>query len=319
MTAKFSRIIKINQILLFLCLFLVQLKSVNSCSIIIKTVMLIGFLTLLINSIYYFLLIKGKKLHKLVENAKNITTIGLISFLFFISLSQFSFTNIGLPKYIYINIIFPYVISLSLITCVILNRINKLFYSLLILSLIIHVFPNKWKMGLYTPNLLGYGLILFIIIVILLLIFIIIKNIYTYGFLKGIKEISLNVIAFLIAIILGFTITNIKKNMDNKIILEVQNKTGVGISNFKILGRNALSEIDTLGPNEKETIIFKGRSINRKTDNDYENEIIIKYFRNNMWKEKKILKGFSRWRILPQKLKIEIYKKDSIVFLNLKE
>jgi hypothetical protein len=98
----------------------------------------------------------------------------------------------------------------------------------------------------------------------------------------------------------------------NRINVEFINKTELGISNITLIGRNALTKIDTLAPEENKTIIFKGKQINYKTENDYENEIRLFYYFDNKWRENKILSGFSRWRVIDKEWKIKIHSADSI-------
>ena len=107
----------------------------------------------------------------------------------------------------------------------------------------------------------------------------------------------------------------LQKNMEkknNQINVMIVNKTKSGISNITLIGRNAKSKIDTLAPEQSKNIVFKGKRINYETENDFENEIRMLYYFDNDWREKKILSGFSRWRVIDKDWKINIHSIDSI-------
>ncbi len=102
------------------------------------------------------------------------------------------------------------------------------------------------------------------------------------------------------------------KRESNQIMVTVINKANGGLSNITLIGRNAKSKIDTLAPEQSKTIIFRGKLINYETENDFENEIRLLYYFDNSWREKKILSGFSRWRVIDNDWVINIYSSDSI-------
>lgn len=194
-----------------------------------------------------------------------------------------------------------------------LKNINKLFYYLLTISFTIYILPPRWKLAVYTPNLLGYILIVCIVLLVLLLLILILFNIKKNGFLKGFKESSLNIFSFTFIIVICFFVTNSYAKKSDKINVEVFNQSNEGISNIKLIGRKDKAQIDTLAPFDKKKIVFYGRNVIYRTRNDYENEITLRFYFKGKWVERKILSEFSRWRILNKEMEIVIHSADSIV------
>jgi len=190
---------------------------------------------------------------------------------------------------------------------------NKVFYYILGISLLlgIAVFGFGIFKNLYL--LVGYSFVYLIIpLLTLSLLILLIWNFKKFGFLSGIKESSANIFALMLCSALIWFLQSYAFEKSNRINVKVINKTELGISNITLIGRNALTKIDTLAPEENETIIFKGKRINYKTENDYENEIRLLYYFDNKWRENKILSGFSRWRVIDKDWEIKIHSADSI-------
>ncbi len=190
---------------------------------------------------------------------------------------------------------------------------NKVFYYILGISLLlgIAVFGFGIFENLYL--LVGYSFVYLIIpILTLSLLILLISNFKKFGFLRGIKESSVNIFALMLCSTLIYFLQSYAFEKSNRINVNVINKTELGISNITLIGRNAMTKIDTLAPDENETKIFKGKRINYKAENDYENEIRLLYYYDNKWREKKILSGFSRWRVIDKDWEIKIHSADSI-------
>ncbi|SFN94488.1 hypothetical protein SAMN04487989_1072 [Bizionia echini] len=190
---------------------------------------------------------------------------------------------------------------------------NKVFYYILGISLLlgIAVFGFGIFKNLYL--LVGYSFVYLIIpLFTLSLLTLLISNFKKFGFLSGIKESSVNIFALMLCSALIYFLQSFAFEKSNRINVKVINKTELGISNITLIGRNAMTKIDTLAPDENETKIFKGKRINYKTENDYENEIRLLYYFDNKWRENKILSGFSRWRVIDKDWEIKIHSADSI-------
>ena len=190
---------------------------------------------------------------------------------------------------------------------------NKVFYFILGISLLlgIAIFGFGIFKNLYL--LVVYAFIYLIIpLLTLSLLILLISNFKKFGFLSGIKESSVNIFALMLCSALIWLLQSYAFEKSNRINVKVINKTELGISNITLIGRNALTKIDTLAPEENKAIIFKGKRINYKTENDYENEIRLLYYFDNKWRENKILSGFSRWRVIDKDWEIKIYSADSI-------
>ena len=190
---------------------------------------------------------------------------------------------------------------------------NKVFYYILGISLLlgIGIFGFGILKNLYL--LVGYSFIYLIIpLLTLSLLILLISNFKKFGILSGIKESSVNIFALMLCSALIWFLQSYAFEKTNRINVEIINKTELGISNITLIGRNALTKIDTLAPEENKSIIFRGKRINYKTENDYENEIRLLYYFENKWRENKILSGFSRWRVIDKDWEIQIISADSI-------
>ncbi|MEX0997866.1 MAG: hypothetical protein WDZ45_12515 [Flavobacteriaceae bacterium] len=193
---------------------------------------------------------------------------------------------------------------------------NKIFYALLIISILLAIAIFIFKIAEKSISLayaIGYSIVFFLLpLMAISLIIFIITNFKRFGFINGLKESSIKIFTLLISCLLIWSLADYAFEKSNRINVKVINKTELGISNITLIGRNALTKIDTLAPEENETIIFKGKRINYKTENDYENEIRLLYYFDNKWRENKILSGFSRWRVIDKDWEIKIHSADSI-------
>jgi hypothetical protein len=193
------------------------------------------------------------------------------------------------------------------------RRANKVFYYILGISLLLGI--GIFEFGFFKNHylLVGYSFIYLIIpLLTLSLLILLISNFKKFGLLSGIKESSINIFALILCSVLIWFLQSYAFEKSNRINVEIINKTELGISNIMLIGRNALTKIDTLAPEDNKTIIFKGKRINYKTENDYENEIRLLYYFDNKWRENKILSDFSRWRVIDKDWEIKIHSADSI-------
>ncbi|WP_418500702.1 hypothetical protein [Flagellimonas sp.] len=193
-----------------------------------------------------------------------------------------------------------------------IQKINRFYYIILIITFLIYVLPPSYKFGVYSLNYLGYFLLVVICVLLVALITLLALQIKKYGFFKGTKETSLNVFCFLIAIICCWFITKTYKKEFDKIEVEIVNLSKGGISNIKLIGRNSFHQVDTLSPLKREAFLFYGKNPKRKLKNDYENELSLRFYFDNKWREKEILKEFGRWRVLKDKMLIRIFSGDSV-------
>ncbi|WP_035334424.1 hypothetical protein [Dokdonia sp. PRO95] len=190
---------------------------------------------------------------------------------------------------------------------------NKVFYYSLGISLLLGIgfFGFEIFKSLYL--FVGYSFAFVLIpLITLSLLIILISNFKKFGFLNGIKESSINIFALTICSALIWFVQSYALKKSNQINVKVINTSELGISNITLIGRNALTKIDTLAPEENKTIVFKGKQINYKTENSYENEIRLLYYFDKKWRENKILSGFSRWRVIDKDWEIKIHSADSI-------
>ncbi|WP_047419694.1 hypothetical protein [Cellulophaga sp. Hel_I_12] len=193
---------------------------------------------------------------------------------------------------------------------------DKIFYVLLIIILLfafeLYVFEFFDKTVSLT-YFFGYAFLFFLLPLLLLSILIFLfSNFKKYGFIEGLKQSSIKIFILMIGALLTWGIVEYGFDKKNRINVKITNETEFGISNITLIGRNANTKIDSLAPNNFQTVIFKGKNINYKTENDYENEISLLYYYENKWREKKILRGFSRWRVIRKDWNIRIHSGDSI-------
>ena len=193
---------------------------------------------------------------------------------------------------------------------------NKIYYALLIVSILLAVGIFIFKIAEKSISLayvIGYSFVFFLLpLLAISLIIFIVSNFKKFGFINGLKESSIKIFTLIISSLLIWFLADYSFEQSNRINVRIINKTELGISNIKLIGRNALTKIDTLAPEENQTVVFKGKRINYRTENDYENEIRLLYYYKNKWRENKILSGFSRWRVIDKDWEIKIHSADSI-------
>ncbi len=192
---------------------------------------------------------------------------------------------------------------------------NQVFYSVLGISLLLGIGILGFEFEFFKNHYLvvGYSFVLLIIpLLTISLVILLISNFKRFGILRGIKESNINIFVLIICSIFIWFLRSYSFEKNNQMSVKIINKTELGISNITLIGRNALTEVDTLAPEENETIIFKGKRINYETENNYENEIQLLYYFDNKWREHKILSGFSRWRVIDKDWEIKIHSAGSI-------
>lgn len=198
------------------------------------------------------------------------------------------------------------------------NILHWIYYSSLLISLILIIAYFGLEI-IKNGFLIGYIFIYLLLpSTIISLLILLIHNFYKFGLKNGTKQSSIKILSLIIVLFIGKYLRDDFEHRNNKMLVEIQNLTPDGIANIKLIGRDAKSEIDTLQPYEKKTVIFRGKNILRNIENDYENEIDLLFYHQSKWREKGILKGFSRWRHLSYDLSIQIYNSDSITVSQLK-
>lgn len=195
----------------------------------------------------------------------------------------------------------------------VLKAANTVFYSLLVISLLLGI--EVFILGILKSLHLFFEYIFILIIAPLLVLSLLIMlthNIKKHGFISGIKESSITIFSLIICFILIWALQIYSFNKSNRINVTFINQSEQNISNITLIGRNATTQIDVLTPNQKRIAVFKGKKINYKTENDYENEIRLLYYFNHQWYEDKILSGFNRWRVIKGDWQIIIHGADSV-------
>lgn len=198
-----------------------------------------------------------------------------------------------------------------------MNKISKIaskvFYYSLGSSLLLGIAFFGFEIFNNSPFLVVYAFIYVILpLVTVSLLVALILNFKDFGFLGGIKASSNAIFALALWTCLLWFLRLYAFEKSNQMNVTIINKTELGISNIRLAGRNALTKIDTLAPEDNKTIIFKGKRINYNTENNYENEIRLLYYFKNKWREHKILSGFNRFRKINNDWEINIYGVDSI-------
>ena len=117
----FPKIVIINLILFVIGLVLIQFDIINSGSVLGHLIGYILPVTLIVNSIFVFFLIREKEFKKVENNIINTLKISVISCLIFISLVRFEFVN-SILGYVYLYVIFPYTALIFLIFSLILIK-----------------------------------------------------------------------------------------------------------------------------------------------------------------------------------------------------
>ncbi|WP_421764942.1 hypothetical protein [Ekhidna sp.] len=59
-------------------------------------------------------------------------------------------------------------------------------------------------------------------------------------------------------------------------------------------------------------MIFRGKSILRKVDNDYENEVTLLYYTDSTHFRQPVLEGFGRWTVFNGPFQLDFFGLDSV-------
>lgn len=149
-------------------------------------------------------------------------------------------------------------------------------------------------------------------LIILSLIGSVILNFKYHGLSRGTEKSSVRVITAILAVALVYLGTNELKFQNNRLDVTFKNNTSKIIKHIRLFGRGALTELDSLAPNSDTTVIFRGKSILRKIDNDYENEVTLLYYTDSTHFRQPILQGFGRWRVFNGPFQLNFYGPDSV-------
>jgi hypothetical protein len=116
----------------------------------------------------------------------------------------------------------------------------------------------------------------------------------------------------IISLLIGHLGISELKYRENQIKVVIKNNTSHEIKNIKLHGRNALTELDILTAKSDTSLIFRGKNINYKTENDFENEVTLLYNMDSTWFRQSVLKGFSRWTVFNGPFQLVINGSDSV-------
>lgn len=196
-----------------------------------------------------------------------------------------------------------------------MSKIKPYYYSLLaatIFFIALLVIPSPLYIKAWTVYISIYALVVLIPITLILLLSLLIQNIQSFGFKSGVKESSPQIFLLLFLVSLVYGMYLYTDYQHNKLSVTFLNKTEVPIRYIKLLGRDAISTIDSLAPQQTETIIFRGKDIQYNIANDYENEVYLKYSYGGKYRTHPILKEFNRWYVVQKNWEIHFINADSV-------
>ncbi|GEM_PF-2560812 len=201
------------------------------------------------------------------------------------------------------------------------KRVTTAFFITLLISLVSIAAPlyltfllesTSWYGVLY---LILYGNI-FVLwpLLAITLIILIVQNFKQQSPFEASKEISFHTLLILLSFLIVYGGQKVRDYQENQLEVVIANRTDSTIKYIKLHGRNALTEVDSLSVNSDTSVVFRGKDINYKTENDYENEVTLLYYYESKWREQNILEGFDRWTVFNGPFKLEIFGGDSVKF-----
>ena len=198
---------------------------------------------------------------------------------------------------------------------------NRVFYGTILVSFLSVAIPLIIALSISEPEpIIAIWFISYANIYVLwpLLVFtligLIILNLKGYGLSGGLEKSSLNILTVILAISLIYIGTKELKYRTSKLDVVFKNNSSRPIKNINLYGRHALTQLDFLAPYSDTTLIFRGRSILRNIENDYENEVTLLYYTDSTWFRQPILDGFGRWRVFNGPFQLDFYGPDTVNF-----
>ena len=141
------------------------------------------------------------------------------------------------------------------------------------------------------------------------LFILVIQNFRRLAPFNAIKEVSFLILLILLSALIVYAGLERKKYQANKLKVTIANTTDESIKHIRLHGRNALTEIDSLSACSDTAVIFRGKMIDRKTENYYENEISLRYYYHSRWSEQPIASYFGN---INGPFKLAIHGQDSV-------
>jgi len=129
---------------------------------------------------------------------------------------------------------------------------------------------------------------------------------------RGAERSSFRILTVILAVLIVYFGTRELKYQNNQLEVTFKNNSTEIVKHIKLFGRGALTELDSLTPYSDTTLIFRGKSILRKIENDYENEVTLLYYTDSTHFRQPVLQGFGRWRVFNGPFQIEFYGPDSV-------
>ncbi|WMN13010.1 hypothetical protein QYS49_35305 [Marivirga salinae] len=206
------------------------------------------------------------------------------------------------------------------------KNITKVFHGALLVSFLTIAIPIVFALitNYNQPTVIiwyiGYAN-LFVLwpLIIISLIGSVILHFKYHGLSRGTEKSSVRVLSAILAVAIVYLGTNELKFQNNQLDVTFKNNSSEIIKHIRLFGRGALTELDSLAPFSDTTVIFRGKSILRKIDNDYENEVTLLYYTDSTHFRQPILQGFGRWRVFNGPFQLNFYGPDSVELNYLKK
>lgn len=133
-----------------------------------------------------------------------------------------------------------------------------------------------------------------------------------FGFVKGVINLRWEFLIIIsqVLLLLASSQLNTHLAINNKLVLVVKNETDQTISPVYVYGRHEKVKISALKSQQTEKLRYRGKNIDYKTKNDFENRIVVEYKDKDSWKRQTVV-GMDR--SILDSLTIKFVDKDSVI------
>lgn len=140
-----------------------------------------------------------------------------------------------------------------------------------------------------------------------------------YGLNAGLEKSSFRILTIILTASIVYLGMRKLKFQNNQLAVTFKNNSSETVKHIKLFGRGALTELDSLAPYSDTTLIFRGKSILRKNNNDYENEVTLLYYTESTHFRQPVLHGFNRWTVFNGPFLLHFNGPDSVDLVYLQE
>lgn len=133
-----------------------------------------------------------------------------------------------------------------------------------------------------------------------------------FGFVKGIINLRWEFLIIVCHVLLLLASSQLNSHLaiNNRLLLVVKNETDQTIGPVYVYGRHEKVKISALKSQQTEKFRYRGKNIDYRTKNDFENRIIVEYKNKDSWRRETVV---GTHRGILDSLIIKFVDEDSVV------